>query len=63
MMQCLLNNSYILKQNSPIFDGRLICKGINFVSDLVSMEGRVYLWDTISAKFERKPTEFLKCMD
>ena len=33
---------------------------MNFVNDLVSMEGRVYSWDTISPKFELKPTEFLK---
>ena len=33
---------------------------MNFVSGLVSMEGRVYRWDTISPKFELNPTEFLK---
>ena len=60
MGQCLWDNSYILKQNSPIFDKQLVCKGMNFVSDMVSGDGQVYLWDIISPKFQLKPTEFLK---
>ena len=60
MRQCLWDNSHILKQNSPIFDKQLVCKGMNFVSDVVSGDGQVYLWDIISPKFQLKPTEFLK---
>ena len=37
----------------------MVCKGMNFVTDVVSWEGRVYSWDTISTKFQFKPTEFL----
>ena len=33
---------------------------MNFVSDVVSRNGRVYSWDIISPKFQIKPTEFLK---
>ena len=60
MGQGLWDNSHILKQNSPIFDKQLVCKGMNFVSDLVSGEGQGHSWDTISSKFRLKPTEFLK---
>ena len=60
MEQCLWDNSHILKQNSPIFDKQLVCKGMNFVSDVLSGDGHVYSWDIISPKFQLKPTEFLK---
>ena len=60
MRQCLWDNSHILKQNSPIFYKQLLCKGMNFVSDMVSGDGRVYSWDIISPKLQLKPTEFLK---
>ena len=51
MGQRLWDNSHILKQNSPIFDNQLVCKGMNFVSDVVSGDGRVYSWNIISPKF------------
>ena len=38
MGQCLWDNSHIQKQISPIFDEQMMCKGMNFVSDLVSMQ-------------------------
>ena len=61
MGQCLWDNSHILKQKkSPTFYKQLVCKGMNFVSDVVSGDGRVYSWDIISPKFQLKPTEFLK---
>ena len=60
MGQWLWDHSHILKQNSPIFDKQLVGKGMNFVSDVVSGDGRVYSWDIISAKFQPKPIEFLK---
>ena len=60
MGQWLWDNSHILKQNSPIFDKQLMGKGMNFVTDVVSADGRVYSWDIISAKFQFKPIEFLK---
>ena len=40
--QCLWDNSHILKQNSPMFDKQLVCKGMNVVSDVVSGDGQVY---------------------
>ena len=49
--QWLWDNSHILKQNSPIFDKQLVGKRMNFLSDVVSADGRVYSWDIISAKF------------
>ena len=58
--QWLWDNSHILKQNSPIFEKQLVCKGMNFVRDVVSGDGRVYSWDIISPRFQLKPTEFLK---
>ena len=60
MGQWLWDPSHILKQISPIFDKQLVGKGMNFVSDVVSEDGRVYSWDIISAKFQPKPIEFLK---
>ena len=60
MGQCLWDNSLILKQNSPIFGRQLVCKGMDFVHDVVSGDGRVYSWHIISPKFQLKPTEFLK---
>ena len=60
MGQWLWDNSHILKQNSPIFDKQLVGKGMNFVNDVVSADGRVYSWDIISAKFQLKSIEFLK---
>ena len=60
MGQCLWDNSHILKQNSPIFDKQLVYKGMNFVSDVVSGDDRVYSWDIMSPTFQLKPTEFLK---
>ena len=33
---------------------------MNFVSDVVSGDGRVYSWEIISPKFQLKPTKFLK---
>ena len=33
---------------------------MNFESDVVSGDGRVYSWDINSPKFQLKPTEFLK---
>ena len=60
MGQWLWGNSDILKQKSPIFDKQLMGKGINFVSDVVSGDGRVYSWDVISRTFQLNPTEFFK---
>ena len=60
MGQWFWDNSHILKQNSPIFDKQLVGKGMNFVSDVVSGDGRVYSWDIISTKFQLKPIGFLK---
>ena len=60
MGQWSWDNSHILKQNSPILDKQLVGKGMNFVSDVVSGDGRVYSWDNISTKFQLKPIEFLK---
>ena len=51
MGQSLWDNSHILKQNSPNFDKQLVCKGMNFVSDVVSGGGRVSSWDITSPKF------------
>ena len=60
MGQWSWDNSHILKQNSPIFVKQLVGKGMNFVSDVVSGDGRVYSWDIISANFQLKPIEVLK---
>ena len=33
-----MGNSHILKQNSPMFDKQLVCKGVNFVNDHVDKQ-------------------------
>ena len=58
MGQWLWDNSHILKQNSPIFHKQLVGKGMNFVSDVVSGDGRVYSWDIISASFNSNQLNF-----
>ena len=60
MRKCLWDNDHILKQNSSTFEKQLVCKGMSFVSDVVSGDGRVHSWDIISLKFQLKPIEFLK---
>ena len=48
--QCILNNTYILKQGSTIFYTRLYKSGIMIINDLIDNEGN--LMDLVSAKLK-----------
>lgn len=58
--QYLWNNFYIRSKEMPLYDENLCSRGIKRVNDLVTVDGYMKTWETISREFNLGPLHFLK---
>ena len=59
LTQNLWNNAFILSGNNPLFNRRLVSKGINYISDLIDCDGNFTCWNYMVSKFNLNINDFL----